>query len=303
MMLRLLIWLAFFVTGTASATDYRLYYFGGQSNMDGFGYVDELPARFGRPSAKVVIFTGNQGEDGKPEDGRGLWAPLQPGYGTGFTSDGETNQLSDRFGAEVTFGHRMLEIDSDARIAILKYSRGGTGLAEGSSGYGTWAPDYDGVNQYDHALAAMRNALSVTDVDGDGEPDRLIPTGIIWMQGEADAYASQAFADAYEANLKRLMDLIRAALRVDDLPVVIGRITDSGRGENGLVMPYIETVQAAQARFVESDACAAYVTEIDDYDYPEDDDWHYDSNGYVRIGIAFANAAVELEKRCGVSEQ
>ena len=43
------------------------------------------------------------------------------------------------------------------------------------------------------------------------------------MQGEADAQHSQESADAYLFNLKRLMNLFRAALRQDDLPVIIGK--------------------------------------------------------------------------------
>jgi hypothetical protein len=66
-------------------------------------------------------------------------------------------------------------------------------------------------------------------IANDGEADTLIPAGIVWMQGESDAALNAEIAERYEANLKRLMDLIRAALRSDDLPVVIGRISDSGR--------------------------------------------------------------------------
>ena len=121
------------------------------------------------------------------------------------------------------------------------------------------------------------------------------------MQGEADAYDSQASADAYEANLTRMMNLLRAALRVDDLPVVIGKITDSGMSEDGTVMDYIGTVQAAQKAFVDSDACAAYVTVTDNLGYIEDG-WHYDSDGFVRMGTAFAKAMVTLQTQCGFDE-
>jgi len=147
----------------------------------------------------------------------------------------------------------------------------------------------------------MRNALAHTDIDGDGVTDRLIPSGIVWMQGEADAYDSQAAADDYRVNIERLMDLLRAALRVDDLPIVIGKITDSGMSEDGTVMDYIETVQRAQQDFVTSDDCAAYVTVTDDLAYL-DDGWHYDTEGFVRLGIAFAEAMQDLEQKCGPND-
>mgnify|MGYP001814938651 FL=1 len=86
-------------------------------------------------------------------------------------------------------------------------------------------------------------------------------------------------------------------MRVDDLPVVIGRITDSGMADDGSVMDYIETVQAAQQDFVNDDPCAAYVTVTDELGYL-DDAWHYDSDGFVRLGAAFAEAMIKLETRC-----
>ncbi|NND37147.1 MAG: hypothetical protein HKN81_08425, partial [Gammaproteobacteria bacterium] len=152
-------------------------------------------------------------------------------------------------------------------------------------------------NQYDHALKTFRNAFTQTDIDGDGVADRLVPCGIVWMQGEADAYQSQAAADEYRANIERLMGLLRAALRVDDLPVVIGKITDSGMADDGSVMDYIGTVQQAQQDFVGDDPCAAYVTVTDDLGYL-DDAWHYDTDGFIRMGTAFAEAMIELEEEC-----
>ncbi|MFC2084974.1 sialate O-acetylesterase [Bacteroidota bacterium] len=216
--------------------DYKLYYLGGQSNMDGFGFNSDLPEELNDTLKGVMIFHGNTSPDNTPVDGRGIWTELVPGHGAGFKSDGEINYYSERFGVELTFAQKLLDLDPGSNIAILKYSRGGTSIDfEARGRLGCWEPDFrdtTDVNQYDHFLAAVRYALSVKDIDGDGEEDRLIPTGIIWMQGESDAYFSEETANRYEFNLKRLMDLMRAAFRVDDLPVVIGQITDSGQDED-----------------------------------------------------------------------
>lgn len=288
------------VPSDVDGTTYKVYYLGGQSNMDGYGFNSELPKGAMAKKQRAMIFTGQVALDNKRHGGAGVWQRLQPGFGTGFQSDGETNTLSDRFGPELLFGQTMTAASGETGIAIIKYALGGSGLADGV-GYGNWYPDFndgEGINQYDHALKTLRNAFAERDIDGDGKVDRLVPAGIVWMQGEADAFQSQDVADAYRGNLERMMNLLRAAMRVDDLPVVIGRITDSGMSEDGSMMDYIDTVQAAQRDYVESDTCAAYVTVTDGMAYL-DDGWHYDSDGYVRMGTAFAEAMIALEDACG----
>ncbi len=287
---------------TLCAKDFHLYYLGGQSNMDGFGYVKDLPRALNKPVEGVWIFHGNMAPDGVPVDGRGVWAQLRPGHGTGFESDGNANDYSDRFGVELTFATRMQELHPDRNIALIKYSRGGTSIDERAARFfGSWEADFiggaregSGVNQYDHFLATLRNAFAVSDIDGDGEADRLIPAGILWMQGESDAASSAKVARSYERNLKRLMDLVRSALRVDDLPIAIGRISDSGNDElDGKVWNHGEIVRQAQQAFVDSDVAAAIVTSTDGYGYS--DPYHYDSAGYIDFGKRFADALASLE--------
>lgn len=278
----------------ASAKTYKLYYLGGQSNMDGYGKLQELPPELAGPVEGVRIFHGNTARDGDPVDGRGIWAELIPGHGRGFSSDGKTNSYVDRFGVELTFARRLKELMPNENIALIKYSRGGTSIhIEAAGNFGCWDPDFDGVNQYDHFLATLRNALAVRDIDGDGEDDQLIPAGIVWMQGESDADKTVEIAQAYEHNLKRLMDLIRAALRVDDLPVVIGRISDSGNDEDGKVWDFGNIVRACQTAFVVKDGFAAIVTTTDNYNYS--DKWHYDGAGYLDLGARFAETLMEID--------
>lgn len=285
------------------ADEYRLYYLGGQSNMDGYGYVKELPGEISGEVPGVMIFHGNTSPDGVAVDGRGVWSVSRSGHGVGFKSDGETNEYSDRFGVEVTFGRQIQKLHPGEKIAIVKYSRGGTSIDEAAAKhFGCWEPDFrggegdgEGVNQYDHFLATIRGATSDRDIDGDGTDDRLVPAGIVWMQGESDAVVDEALALRYEANLKRLMELIRAAMRTDDLPVVIGRISDSKNDPSGQVWKFGEIVRQAQADFVKKDAAAALVTSTDDYDYS--DKWHYDSAGYIDLGKRFAEAMAGLEKQ------
>lgn len=277
-------------------THYKLYFLGGQSNMDGYGFVAELPHELNATVPGVRIFHGNPVADDSMGGGLGIWSELRPGHGVGFSSNGTANAYSERFGVEQTFAQRLLELDPHANIAIVKYSRGGTSIdAEAAGGAGSWDPSYDGgegVNQYDHFLATLRNALSVGDIDGDGIQDVLDPAGIIWMQGESDGSYTPKIARRYLANLSTLMELIRAAFRVDDIPVVVGRISDSGQSESGLVWRYGDMIRAAQATYVEFDSNAALVTSTDSYSYS--DPYHYDTAGYIHLGREFAEAVIGL---------
>ena len=274
---------------------WRVYYLGGQSNMDGFGYNAELSDSLIKAIDNSMIFDGNRDNEGDSAGGVGIWASMEPGHGYGFKTDGRSNILSDRFGPELPFANKLTE--NGDRIAIIKYSFGGTALYPGA-GYGNWNPDADKMNHYDNALSTIRNAYDIADINGDGRLDKLVPAGIIWMQGESDAEYSQESADAYLENLTNLMSLIRAALRKENLPVVIGKINDSHMTPNNQpTQPYIETVHLAQKEFTDSDGCASYVTEIDSYKF-SDDAWHYDTDGFIRMGIAFANDVVLLESEC-----
>ncbi|MDJ0906582.1 MAG: sialate O-acetylesterase [Woeseiaceae bacterium] len=278
---------------------YKLYFLSGQSNMVGYGYTRELPGDLSQEVDRVMIFEGRAAFDDDWRGGIGVWKRLEPGHGFGFETDERSVNLSDRFGPELSFGHTLSTQLPDSHIALVKYALGGSGLEPGV-GLGGWHPtDKDGHrrNQFDHAMKTLRNALSERDIDGDGVRDLLIPAGIIWMQGESDANENLETAAAYEENLALLVQSIRAALNKPGLPVVIGKITDSGMAEDGSVMDHIERVQQAQAAFAAIDRCAELVHVTDTLHYVGDP-WHYDSEGFVRLGEAFADAVLRLEEQC-----
>lgn len=288
------------LAGAAHGADYRVYYLGGQSNMDGYGLNSELDEDQRGPVEGCMIYRGQGRGFGQRPDGAGVWATLSPGFGVGFATDGQTNTLGDRFGPELSFGAMMQQLHPGERIAIIKYSLGGSSLSLETGG-ATWDPhdrrEKDGrvgINQYDHALKTIDEAMRVRDIDGDGEEDRLIPCGIVWMQGESDGMNRKA-AESYGEHLGEMMGLLRAALRADGLPVVIGRISDSGvSAGKEPVWVFGGLVQEAQERFCEADPNAALVTSTESYGYS--DSAHYDSAGFWDLGQRFARAMRGLEK-------
>jgi len=276
---------------------YQLYFLGGQSNMDGLGTVDDLPADLNKTQDRVRIYHGNPAPDNGDVDGRGLWAPLQPGHGFGFSSDGIKNTYSDLFGPELAFGQHLAELQPSLNIALIKYSRVATSIDFGASGgFGCWKPGYsqaNGVNQFDHFLNAVKTAMAAEDIDGDGVKERLVPAGIIWMQGESDAAYSQEIAERYLSNLTDLMAAIRTAFKQPDLPIVLGQISDSGQDADGIIWDYSAIVRAAQKTFTEHDKNAILVTITDSLEYT--DQAHYNSAGNLKLGRRFAEAILELQ--------
>ena len=284
------------------AAEYDLYLLAGQSNMEGYGLVSELPSGLAGPVEGAVIYHGNTAADGSERPTAAAWVPVKPGHGTGYWNASGTENVAGRFGPELTFARRMRELRPKRKVAIVKYARGGSSIARQAAGqFGSWDVNETaggGRNQYDFALAAIDDALRVRDVDGDGEADTLTPRGIVWMQGESDA-GSEYTASQYAENLSELMNLLRAALRADGLPVVVGRISDSGRDADGKVWDHGETLRAKQAEYVASDPAAALVTSTDGYAYS--DTWHYDTAGFVDLGRQFAEAMDGLLKAEGRS--
>ena len=60
---------------------WKVYYMGGQSNMDGYGFNSELPESLNTTFENVMIFDGNRVNDAKNEGGQGKWSNLKPGHG------------------------------------------------------------------------------------------------------------------------------------------------------------------------------------------------------------------------------
>lgn len=190
----------------------------------------------------------------------------------------------------------MQKLYPGEKIALIKYAKGGSSIDTlGAPHAGTWDHRFRGkTNQYDHYMTTLNGAFANTDLDGNGKPEILIPSGILWMQGESDAHTEEV-ASKYFDHLNTLMNLFRASLRVDDLPVVIGKISDSGNPRyNGKVWKWGDLVQQQEEKFVMNDPKAAIIRETKNYQYS--DPWHYTSADYIDMGKRFADALYLLMK-------
>nr|WP_315166306.1 sialate O-acetylesterase [uncultured Flavobacterium sp.] len=289
----------FFILAQPKKDTIRVFYLGGQSNMEGFGFVKNLPDSLNIKNKNVFIYHGNSVEDNNETGGLGKWDFLEPGHGTGFSSDGKVNKLSDRFGVELSMAKKLQELYPNQKLAFIKYARNGSSIdSVGTTGFGAWEPDFKGgkgMNQYDFFLKTVNNAMSVKDINGDGVEDVLIPTGIIWMQGESDSDKTEQIANQYYANLKRLMELMKAAFRKADLPIVIGKISDSGDDADGKVWRFGELVQYGQEKFALVEPNVAIVRTTNKYKYS--DRYHYDNDGFIDLGKQFANSIFLLNSK------
>lgn len=166
-----------------------IYVLAGQSNMSGWGQVDELVhwgGGVGQSQTDVLYHT----------------------KGAGF---GYLRPTDDDFGPELSFGRTMADGATTA-IAIVKEALGSTSLAE------DWNPDQD-AGMYQRLLARVEKARTYWSAEGYD----VRVAGIVWMQGEEDA-KEIAMASLYEQNLVEFIDRVRQDLGALDTPFVYGEI-------------------------------------------------------------------------------
>lgn len=275
---------------TSQPTKRYVYLLAGQSNMDGYGLVSELPEELKEAQANTWIYNPNRREDQAELDDRGFWEVLKPGHGTGYSTDGIRGLYSAHFGIELTFAKKMKELAPDRNICLFKYAKGGSSIHPDAAGdWGCWDPDFrrgNRINQWRHFEFHYRRAMQLLGKCL-AENEVIVPAGILWLQGESDASHPIKIALTYHRNLERLLARMRQLTGNPDLPVVIARITESNLGENGSpVLSHARIVQKAQKIVAETNANMTYIEPPDWIGWS--DPWHYDSKTYMELGRRFA---------------
>lgn len=185
------------------------------------------------------------------------------------------------FGPEMTLARALLD-GGVTRLGLVKSAYFGSNLAV------QWNPSISKGDQL-YALFRQQAKTALHQLKSDGENFTI--AGFFWMQGEADA-ASAKHAEAYAANLEKLIGQIRQDFGVPDLPVVLGRIGPKDT-------PGQKTVRQAQ---VQAAARLAHTAWVDTDDLPRDTDGvHLLAPGEIELGRRFAAAWFKLTKSAPAS--
>lgn len=250
------------VVGLARGASVDVILLGGQSNADGRGSTNDLPAELQGEQTNVLLYRGS-GSDGNATVPRFTLLNLRPG---GSSS-------ANQFGPEVSMGHALAASLTNPNLAIIKYAQGGTSLAA------DWAPDSGPKYQaFTNTVAQGIQALEAA-----GHTVSIL--SMTWMQGERDGQDS-GYAPLYKDNLTAFITRMRT-LYGSDMPFVIGQLHSGYSGEAWT------TVQQAQQTVADADTRTAMVVTHDLS--LKTDNLHYDADGLVGLGARFAAAIINLK--------
>lgn len=230
-----------------------VFLLGGQSNMVGLGRNNELPGNLSQPNGNVKIW----------QDSSRSFINLQPGFSDSFSGNGP------EFGPELTFGSSIQGYNGKA-VHLIKHATGSTNLVSDWDPDGANNREYDiFVERVDRALADLRSQNIDYSIDG-----------MLWMQGEADAY-SEAPANEYRANLTAFIRDMRSRYG-GGMKFVIGQL------HNSFDTAYDDTVRSAQYSVAAADGNTTIASTNGFGLYS--DQVHYNTAGQISLGYSFANA-------------
>ncbi|WP_437931415.1 sialate O-acetylesterase [Sorangium sp. So ce291] len=292
------------LSASAMAQPVKVFVLAGQSNMVGFGVGADLPPELrSQPDIWYDHYNPDAREGGPYASATSTdWGALEP--------KGDAR----RYGPEITFGRAVAAAFPEQRIAIVKVAQGGTNLVDH---WGRGLPPDPEVlykSQLYHTLLGSLDSATytgdrallypdeVTRLDGalarlESEGHDVEIAALIWMQGENEAGWSAAFR--YGDALRGFIAAAREDLRVPDLPVVLGRISDNLYPANGGPIAAgreanIDAVRAAQVAVADEDPRVAWVDTDDFTPRAPDDAYHFDSAAYQVLGQRFADAYIAL---------
>ncbi|MDF7802101.1 sialate O-acetylesterase, partial [Pontiellaceae bacterium B1224] len=265
------------VVDPSESIHYKVYLLGGQSNAVGRGDDSDLTSPLSDPQTDVAFYfrsTATVNNLGHLLEETIIPLNTGSGHGTGAP-------VSEReFGSEISFGRQMADDHPDENIMIIKYAEGGTSL------YADWASD---GTQYIIFLETVENALA--ELTAAGHTYEL--GGMLWTQGEADR--TLAYSLVYEENLISLISRVRTDLFDGvDCPFIISGLSENQTADVHISGTGAYNVRQAQEAVANDLAQVAFV-DTDDFEVRPTNVIHFDTQGLLDMGYAFA-AAIQAEE-------
>lgn len=246
---------------------------GGQSNSEGRADPTQLPA--------------------SPVDLQGYQDDVDFYYLGSLSTLHPATTSGTQFGPEITCGRHLVDLmqpDASNRVAIIKYSQGGTSLYSDWKAGGDATTTGDGTlyvnfqNMVANGLAALAAAYPEAEITIEG---------MIWMQGESDVPSASA---EYYTNLKSFIADVRLTYALPDLPFIVGRLSASQTGAGDVAL--LNVVRQAQTDVAAEDAWTGLV-DTDGFSL-KTDNLHFDASGQQDLGNAFAEQLLYLKGLEGV---
>ncbi len=211
-----------------SESKVRIFVLAGQSNMQGFGTINDAE----NDSGSLVDVLENDVEGNWSEiGGADNWNTLEGAY-LYFANDGATIRSNvtvgqganaNLIGPELMFAHQLDAYYEDP-ILIIKTAWGGKSLAV------DFRPPSAGGTTGEYYNTMIQTVQEVTQNLGTEFPDIGVTdfeiAGFAWFQGWNDG-ETEGFLNEYESNLAHLVNDVRTDLDAPNLPVVIA---NSGHG-------------------------------------------------------------------------
>lgn len=231
-----------------------IYILAGQSNMEGWGRAEEIPARTWSRIASASLYE------------TGYWRPAGPYVpSVRWKLWPKGRWFGPELGLLLTLAERGEDLTT---VGVVKVTRSATSMA-------AW--------RVTEPAGLMGRALLDTAARIKREHPRARFAAFVWMQGESDA-SDKTLAQNYEQNLAALLAAVRKATGNPTLPACLGLISAK--------RPWTEAVRQATRDAAERDDMAKTV-DISDLS-THDGGLHLNTEGQVALGRRFADASRRL---------
>ncbi len=273
-----------------NSTQLDLLIVAGQSNAVGFDAtpselaVDEIDASI-RFRYRVGDPPPDQHDSSSPAD---RWITLgpqlrgEPGLKAEPRQYGNFSSELGGFGPEISCARQLarhdIKVGRKTELAVVKAAFSGTSVAI------DWDPT--GVGERGACYRALVDEVRTARELAEAEGQKVSLRGLIWVQGESDANATDA--STYQERLRVMFESLRRDLQAAELRVLVAVNVHFREGKNKF-MPEIIAAQKQlghslpHCRYVETQG-ASIANRV-----------HFDSRGTLEIGKRFASALLAME--------